>query len=610
MCGIIAYSGKKDPISILTSGLRRLEYRGYDSAGIACHDNGAIMIKKTEGKVSKLSEILAKVGAVSDSGCGIAHTRWATHGSPNSLNAHPHLSDRKGIALVHNGIIENHIKLRKFLEGKGYKFKSSTDSEALVNLVDYYYKGHLIEAISRALEEVEGTFGIVCIAKDKPGVLGVARRGSPIVIGVNNEETLVASDSSAIVRHTKNVIYLVDNDVALVDRNKIDIRTFGSSKVSRPVSTIIHDETSAEIGEFDHYMLKEIYEQPESLENTISGRLSKERGTAILSGLNFYPQDMANIKRIIIVGCGTSLNAGLVAKYAIENFSSIPVEVEQAAEFRYRNPIIGSGDLVLALSQSGETADTLAAVREALEKGTIVAGLINVVGSTIARETNRGIYLYAGPEISVASTKAFTSQVTALLMIALKFARSRRMSMEEGRRLVKEIQRIPSLTEEVIHKNEKIKEIAEQYIDYESMFFIGRGYHYPVALEGALKLKEVSYIHAEAYHAAELKHGPIALLDERMPVVAIVNEGQGREKTLSNIAECKARNAKVIGIITEGDEEAESYVDHAISVPSSPQHTSVISSTVALQLFAYHIALLRGCPIDQPKNLAKSVTVE
>ena len=526
------------------------------------------------------------------------------------MNAHPHLSDRKGIALVHNGIIENHIKLRKFLEGKGYKFKSSTDSEALVNLVDYYYKGHLIEAISRALEEVEGTFGIVCIAKDKPGVLGVARRGSPIVIGVNNEETLVASDSSAIVRHTKNVIYLVDNDVALVDRNKIDIRTFGSSKVSRPVSTIIHDETSAEIGEFDHYMLKEIYEQPESLENTISGRLSKERGTAILSGLNFYPQDMANIKRIIIVGCGTSLNAGLVAKYAIENFSSIPVEVEQAAEFRYRNPIIGSGDLVLALSQSGETADTLAAVREALEKGTIVAGLINVVGSTIARETNRGIYLYAGPEISVASTKAFTSQVTALLMIALKFARSRRMSMEEGRRLVKEIQRIPSLTEEVIHKNEKIKEIAEQYIDYESMFFIGRGYHYPVALEGALKLKEVSYIHAEAYHAAELKHGPIALLDERMPVVAIVNEGQGREKTLSNIAECKARNAKVIGIITEGDEEAESYVDHAISVPSSPQHTSVISSTVALQLFAYHIALLRGCPIDQPKNLAKSVTVE
>ena len=379
MCGIIAYSGKKDPISILTSGLRRLEYRGYDSAGIACHDNGAIMIKKTEGKVSKLSEILAKDGAVSDSGCGIAHTRWATHGSPNSLNAHPHLSDRKGIALVHNGIIENHIKLRKFLEGKGYKFKSSTDSEALVNLVDYYYKGHLIEAISRALEEVEGTFGIVCIAKDKPGVLGVARRGSPIVIGVNNEETLVASDSSAIVRHTKNVIYLVDNDVALVDRNKIDIRTFGSSKVSRPVSTIIHDETSAEIGEFDHYMLKEIYEQPESLENTISGRLSKERGTAILSGLNFYPQDMANIKRIIIVGCGTSLNAGLVAKYAIENFSSIPVEVEQAAEFRYRNPIIGSGDLVLALSQSGETADTLAAVREALEKGTIVAGLINVV---------------------------------------------------------------------------------------------------------------------------------------------------------------------------------------------------------------------------------------
>ena len=553
MCGIIAYTGKRDPIPILINGLRRLEYRGYDSAGVAIHDNGSLMVKKTEGKVSRLSEIVTNDQIVSDSGCGIAHTRWATHGNPTSLNAHPHISYRKGIALVHNGIIENHLKIRKSLEDQGYKFKSSTDSEALVNLIDCYYEGDLIEAITRAVEEVEGTFGIVCIAQDKPGILGVARRGSPIVIGVNNEETLVASDSSAIIRHTKNVIYLVDNDVALVNRDKLDIRTVDSSKVSRPIDTIDYDETNAEIGEFEHYMLKEIYEQPKSLENTISGRLSKERGTAILSGLNFYPQDLANIKRIIIVGCGTSLNAGLVAKYAIENFASIPVEVEQAAEFRYRNPIIGSGDLVLALSQSGETADTLAAVREALEKGTTVAGLINVVGSTIARETNRGIYLYAGPEISVASTKAFTSQVTALLMIALKFARSRRMSLEEGRKIVEEIQTIPSLVEEVIKKDDKIKKIAEQYIDYEGMFFIGRGYHYPVALEGALKLKEVSYIHAEAYHAAELKHGPIALLDEKMPVVAIVNEGQGREKTFGNIAECKARNAKVLGIITEGD---------------------------------------------------------
>ena len=479
-----------------------------------------------------------------------------------------------------------------------------------MHLVDYYYKGDLADALANALKEVEGTFGIACLAKSEPGVLVVARRGSPIVIGLNGTETVVASDASAIITHTRQAVYLDDNDIAKIKDGNVDIRSLDAMPVSRPTAEIDWSDSAAEKGGYEHYMLKEIFEQPESVRNTIRGRMDTDRGNAVLSGLNLTPRDLADLHRLLIVGCGTSMNAGMVGEYAIEDFAGVLSEVEQAAEFRYRNPIVGSRDLVLALSQSGETADTLAAVREAAEKGALVAGLVNVVGSTIAREAGRGVYLHAGPEISVASTKAFTSQVSVLLMIALKFARSRRMSRERGIAFVKEVEEIPSLVERVIEKNDEIAKVAERYADCENAFFIGRGYLYPVALEGALKLKEISYVHAEAYHAAELKHGPIALLEDGTPVVALLNEGAGKDKTLGNVAECQARQARVLGLTTEGDTDALSAVDDSIQVPIAPLHTAVIPSTVALQLFAYHVARFKGCPIDQPRNLAKSVTVE
>jgi len=611
MCGIVAYTGDRSAVPILLNGLRRLEYRGYDSAGIAVEVDGEIKVRKSEGKVAVLSDLIAEEEELlSGSTCGIAHTRWATHGPPTTVNAHPHGSEKNGVVLVHNGIIENHRNLRERLKGEGYEFASKTDTEVLVHLVDYYYKGDLADALANALKEVEGTFGVACLAKSEPGVLVVARRGSPIVIGLNGTETVVASDASAIITHTRQAVYLDDNDIAKIKDGNVDIRSLDAMPVSRPTAEIDWSDSAAEKGGYEHYMLKEIFEQPESVRNTIRGRMDTDRGNAVLSGLNLTPRDLADLHRLLIVGCGTSMNAGMVGEYAIEDFAGVLSEVEQAAEFRYRNPIVGSRDLVLALSQSGETADTLAAVREAAEKGALVAGLVNVVGSTIAREAGRGVYLHAGPEISVASTKAFTSQVSVLLMIALKFARSRRMSRERGIAFVKEVEEIPSLVERVIEKNDEIAKVAERYADCENAFFIGRGYLYPVALEGALKLKEISYVHAEAYHAAELKHGPIALLEDGTPVVALLNEGAGKDKTLGNVAECQARQARVLGLTTEGDTDALSAVDDSIQVPIAPLHTAVIPSTVALQLFAYHVARLKGCPIDQPRNLAKSVTVE
>ena len=482
----------------------------------------------------------------------------------------------------------------------------------MAHLVDSVYKDeeNLLEAVTKALHHVEGTFGIACMAEDEPGVLIVARRGSPIVLGVGKDETIVASDASAIIKYTRQAIYLDDNDIARIEGGEIDIRTLSAGSVSRQASQIDWSPDAAEKGGYDHYMLKEIYEQPDAIENTIRGRMDVERGTAMLGGLSLSPREVVDIQRLVIVGCGTSLNAGMVGEFATEDFAGLACEVEQAAEFRYRNPIINARDFVLAISQSGETADTLAAVREATEKGALVAGLVNVVGSTIARETGRGVYLHAGPEISVASTKAFTCQVATLLMVALKFARSRRMSVEQGRRFVQEIESLPNLVRQVLAKERQIAAVAERYVKYEKMFFIGRGYLYPVAMEGALKLKEISYIHAEAYHAAELKHGPIALLEESMPVVALALEGPGKEKTIGNIKECSARNARVLGIITEGDEEAKSEVDDFIEIPACRLHAAVVPATVALQLFSYHVARLRGCAIDQPRNLAKSVTVE
>jgi len=623
MCGIIAYSGNRSATPILLNGLRKLEYRGYDSAGIAIHDGNEISIYKQEGKVANLVKSLGDYESDTahvQSYLGIAHTRWATHGPPTTENAHPHgagSAEAGGadgqshrIALVHNGIIENYRDLKSKLEAQGRVFLSETDTEVLSHLIDSHYDKGLAKAVSAALKEVEGTFGIACIVKDKPCELVVARRGSPIVIGLGEDETIVASDASAVIRHTRQVIYLDDNDVATIERGKVDIRTLDASPVQREPSDIDWSEDAAEKGGYEHYMLKEIYEQPIAIRNSIRGRIDLDRGTAILSGLGLEPRDMVDLQRLLIVGCGTSMNAGLVGEYAVEDFAGMLAEVEQAAEFRYRNPIVGSKDMVVAISQSGETADTLAAVREAQEKGALVTGLVNVVGSTIARETGRGIYLHAGPEISVASTKAFTCQVSVLLMIALKFARSRRLSRQAGVMIAEEIDRLPELIEQVLKQNDHIAKVAESFVDYENMFYIGRGYLFPVALEGALKIKEISYIHAEAYHAAELKHGPIALLEESMPVVALLNEGPGKEKTLGNVEECRARKSPVLGVITEGDEEARANCNWVIEVPSSPQYTATVTATVALQLFAYHVARLKECPIDQPRNLAKSVTVE
>ncbi len=611
MCGIVGYTGTKPAVPILVSGLKRLEYRGYDSAGLAVETDGGILVEKEKGKVSELVNLLNghdENAPIHASTTGIAHTRWATHGTPTQENAHPHAS--KKIALVHNGIIENYKSLKTKLIGEGYIFLSQTDTEVLAHLVDSFYDGDLLQAVTTALKNVEGTYGIACMAQDEPGVLIVARRGSPIVLGVGENETIVASDASAIIKHTRQAIYLDDNDIAKICGGEIDIRTLDSGTVSREASEIDWSPDAAEKGGYEHYMLKEIYEQPDAIRNTIRGRMNTELGTAMLGGLNLSPREVVDIQRLVIVGCGTSLNAGIVGEFATEDFAGLAAEVEQAAEFRYRNPIINSRDLVLAISQSGETADTLAAVREATQKGALVAGLVNVVGSTIARETGRGVYLHAGPEISVASTKAFTCQVATLLMVALKFARSRRMSVEQGRQFVKEIDSLPDLVNQVLAKDKEIAAVAERYVQYEKMFFIGRGYLYPVAKEGALKLKEISYIHAEAYHAAELKHGPIALLEKAMPVVALALEGPGKEKTIGNIKECSARDARVLGIITEGDEEAKSEVDDYIEIPKCRLHAAVVPATVALQLFAYHVARLRGCPIDQPRNLAKSVTVE
>jgi glucosamine--fructose-6-phosphate aminotransferase (isomerizing) len=612
MCGIVGYTGSRSAVPVLLNGLKRLEYRGYDSAGVALQTGSELVVVKREGKVQGLVELLADRGqddGLAEATCGIAHTRWATHGPPTTANAHPHASGDR-IALVHNGIVENHTTLREGLRGEGYEFLSETDTEVLVHLVDRCYEGSLLEAVTKALREVEGTYGIACICRDEPGVMVVARRGSPIVIGLGGDETIVASDASAIITHTRQAVYLDDNDIARIEGGKVEIRSLDAMPVTRTTSKIDWSADAAEKGGYEHYMLKEIFEQPEAIRNTIRGRLDAVRGTAILSGLNFEPRDLAEIERFLVVGCGTSMNAGLVGEYAVEDFAGMPAEVEQAAEFRYRNPIVGSRDMVLAISQSGETADTLAAVREAKDKGALVAGLVNVVGSTIARETGRGIYLHAGPEISVASTKAFTSQVAVLLMVALKFARSRRMSRERGMEFAREVEAIPALVERVLEENERIAKVAEDFVNFQNVFFIGRGYLYPVALEGALKLKEISYIHAEGYHAAELKHGPIALLEDKVPVIALLNDGPGKEKTLGNVAECQARSAPVLGIVTEGDTEAKNAVDAYIEVPPAPLHTAVVPAVVALQLFAYHVARLRGCAIDQPRNLAKSVTVE
>ncbi len=614
MCGIVGFTSRnKSAVGPLVNGLRRLEYRGYDSAGVALESAEGIKVYKQTGKVAKLDNLLSRALPESERGkytIGIAHTRWATHGLPTVANAHPHVADNGSLALVHNGIIENYAALRAGLEKRGVKFLSQTDTEVIAHLIAAFDKGDLLAAAAEALKRVEGTYGIAAISEKHPGEMVVARKGSPLVIGVGEDDIVVASDVSAIVAYTRQVIYLKDGDIARITPNGVDIHTLDNSPVTREVQEVDWDIGAIEKGGYEHFMIKEIFEQPDALANTIRGRLDPAGGTAFLSGLSLSPRDLAAVRRVVIVGCGTSLHAGMVGKYLFEKLADIPTDPEQAAEFRYSNPIVGPNDWVMALSQSGETADTLAAVRESIRKGALVSGLCNVVGSTIAREAGRGVYLHAGPEISVASTKAFTAQVTALLMMALKLGRTRRLSFEDGDRLVKEISRLPELVKKVLEGNEAIAKVAEKYAKADDMFFIGRGMLHPVALEGALKIKEVAYVHAEGYQAAELKHGPIALLSEKTPVVALLADIPGKEKTLGNVQECRARLAPVIGVVTEGDEAAAAAVTDALTIPKTCAELSPIVTVVALQLFAYHVARLRGCEIDQPRNLAKSVTVE
>lgn len=613
MCGIVGYIGKADAATVLINGLRRLEYRGYDSAGLAILDGERVVVSKAPGKVARLSERVHgdwTPELFKRASTGIAHTRWATHGPPTEVNAHPHLDQTGDIALVHNGIIENYRALRARLEGKGHHFYSETDTEVLAHLIGDCDKGDLFQAICDALHQVDGTFGIAVLSSREPDRIITARRGSPIVIGVGDGETIIASDASAILAHTQRVIYLDDNDIAIVTADSVEIRDLNNCVVTREIAELGLDAAATEKGGYEHFMLKEIHEQPDSLANAIRGRLDHNLGSSVLAGMGTSPRELAELGRVVLIGCGTSLHAGLVGEYAFEDLADIHAEVEQAAEFRYRNPILGSRDLVVAISQSGETADTLAAVREANQKGAFVMSLCNVVGSTIARETGRGVYLHAGPEISVASTKAFTCQVAVLLMMALKLGRGRRYSRQDGIALAQDIGSIPELVAKVILQSDHIAKIAADYMSAEHAFFIGRGPMYPVALEGALKLKEISYIHAEGYHAAELKHGPIALLQEGTPVIALACDIPGKDKTLGNIEECRARGARILGIVTEGDHEAAECMDDYISIPRCHPLVATIPAVVALQLFAYHIARLRGCEIDQPRNLAKSVTVE
>ena len=613
MCGIVGYVGKADACEVLLNGLRRLEYRGYDSAGIAVLSGGELYVVRSVGKVARLVERIAaewtdalRAGATA----GIAHTRWATHGAPTEANAHPHADQSGRLLLVHNGIIDNYASLRRQMEGRGHVFRSQTDTEVLAHLVGECYRGNLFEAVSQALKHIEGTYAIAVLAAAHPGEIVVARNGSPLLLGLGEGASIVASDASAIIAYTRQVIYLQDGDVASVRADGVDIRNLDQIPVDRAVSRIDWDDAAVKKGGHAHFMRKEIFEQPESLLNTIRGRLDERAGSAVFTGLNLSPREMATVNRLVFVACGTSLYASMTGRYAFEGLAGLPADAEQAAEFRYRNPIIGPDSMVVAVSQSGETADTLAAVREAQRKGALVAGVCNVVGSTIARESGRSIYLHAGPEIGVASTKAFTSQVLVLLLLALAFGRGRRLSREEGATLCREIAGVPEIVRRVLALDADIAALAAKLAPARNAFFIGRGVLYPAALEGALKLKEISYIHAEGYHAAELKHGPIALLDEQTPVVALLSDVPGRDKTLGNVQECRARQSPVIGIASEGDDEVAALVPDCLFLPRTGVYTTAVPVVVALQLLAYHAARLRGCPIDQPRNLAKSVTVE
>jgi glutamine---fructose-6-phosphate transaminase (isomerizing) len=612
MCGIVAYIGPREAYPILIKGLHRLEYRGYDSAGI-CLMQKDLRIYKCKGKVSDLE---ASIGKKDKSGTvGMAHTRWATHGEPNVVNAHPHYSMNKSLAIIHNGIIENYSTLRSELINRGYTFISETDTEVLIHLIEDIKENEKVgleEAVRIALNQVIGAYAIVVLSKENPDTIIAARKGSPMVIGIGKDEFFIASDATPIVEYTNNVVFMNDEEVAIIQRNReLQIKTIRNKTTTPYIQKLELSLSSLEKGGFDHFMLKEIYEQPRSIGDSMRGRLHPEQGIISLGGIREYEQKLINAKRIIITACGTSWHAGLVGEYLLEDLARIPVDVEYSSEFRYRNPIISEEDILIAISQSGETADTLAAIELAKSKGATVLGICNVVGSSIARATDAGIYTHAGPEIGVASTKAFTSQVVVLTLMALKLALKKgTITQSRFHQILSELETIPEKVEATLKTNDQVKVIANIYKDVRNFIYLGRGYNFPVALEGALKLKEISYIHAEGYPAAEMKHGPIALIDDQMPVVVVATKRGTYEKVISNIQEVKARKGKIIAIINEGDETVKKLADHYIEIPDTEEFLVPLLATIPLQLLSYHIAVMRRCNVDQPRNLAKSVTVE
>lgn len=614
MCGIVGYLGQQQAYPILIQGLKRLEYRGYDSAGIALvHDNGELEVFKSKGKVANLEHVAQ--GKDLSGTIGIAHTRWATHGEPNDVNAHPHYSQSKTLALIHNGIIENYVVLRETLREHGYTFQSDTDTEVLVQLIEFIKQTNhcdLCTAVQLALHKVVGAYAIAIVEKDNPDLIVAARKSSPLVIGIKGEERFLASDAAPIIEHTKEVVYLNDEEIAVIRRGEpLQIVTLDNVEKPLHVKMLEMNISQLEKGGFPHFMLKEIYEQPRTIIDCIRGRVNPEGTDVILSGVRDNQEKFLNANRIIIVACGTSWHAGLIGKHLIEELCRIPVEVEYASEFRYRNPIICSNDIVIAISQSGETADTLAAVELARNRGAFIYGICNVIGSSIARATDSGSYIHVGPEIGVASTKAFTGQVTVLIMLALAVAKLKKsIAPELYTTMLHDLQQIPKLMKKVLKLNDQIADMSKIFTYAHNFIYLGRGYNYPVALEGALKLKEISYIHAEGYPAAEMKHGPIALIDSEMPVVAIATSDSVYEKTISNIQEIKARRGKVIAIVTEGDDQVCKMVDYVIEIPKVDERLIPLVVSLPLQMLAYHIAVYKNRDVDRPRNLAKSVTVE
>ena len=633
MCGIVAYLGEKSARPILIEGLKRLEYRGYDSAGVALLESGRIRVTKAPGRIAELESLLAGAeqgaaghvvaGRLSDHAnghaglttgpnlsLGIAHTRWATHGGPSQINAHPHTDEAGRFALVHNGIIENHTALKEYLQGKGHVFASETDTEVLVHLIEEFYRGDLEEAVRQALREVRGTYGIAVICKDEPATLVAARNGSPLLIGVGADEFLIASDASAIIQHTRQVIYLSDHEVVCIRPGKVHTSTLDNVEITKHVEEVELSIEQIERNGFEHFMLKEIFEQPESIANTLAGRIDLRAGMPVLGGLGNVAKELVRARRFVFTGCGTAFHAGLIGEYLFEDLARIPCESEYASEFRYKNPIIEDGTVVLGISQSGETADTLAAIREAKLKGALVLGIVNAVGSTIARETDAGVYLHAGPEIGVASTKAFTSQVVVCTLMAAFLGRRRHLSQARTMEVLTELQRIPDHVRRILEQSDLIRRIAEGYVGRNNWLYLGRGFNYPVAIEGALKLKEISYIHAEGLPAAEMKHGPIALITPGMPVVTIAPRCSQYEKVASNIEEVRSRGGHIIAVATEGDTAITGKAAHVIRIPKTLDCLLPLLTVVPLQLLAYHAAVLLGRDVDKPRNLAKSVTVE